>query len=92
MRTLFALAAAIAVAAALAFYLSPAIDSAPLWTRFDPVAAIKMIAFGLAWGAGVPEILARVLGVLLYLLLPALAFFAVRRLLRPRAAAGGSRR
>lgn len=92
MRTLFALAAALAVAAALAFCLNPALDSAPLWTRFDPIPGIKMIAFGLAWGAGVPEILALVLGGLLYLLLPTLAFFAVRRLLRPRAAAGGSRR
>ncbi|ROU07533.1 hypothetical protein D9T17_08345 [Lysobacter enzymogenes] len=92
MRNLFALAAAIAVAAALAFYLSPAIDGAPLWTRFDPISAINMTAFGLAWGAGVPEVLALVLGGLLYLLLPTLAFFAVRRLLRPRAEAGGPRR
>lgn len=92
MRNLLALIAAIAVAAALAFYLYPSIDNVPLWTRLNPVAAINMIAFGLSWGAGVPEILALVLGGLLYLLLPALAFFAVRRLLRPRAEAGGSRR
>lgn len=85
MRTLFSFAAALAVAAALAFYLSAAVDGAPLWHRFDPVAAAGMIAFGLAWGAGVPEPLARVLGGLLYLLPPALAFFAVRRLWRPRA-------
>lgn len=91
MRNLLALIAAIAVAPALSLYLSAGVEHSPLWARIDPLATIKLLGFGLAWGAGVPEALAPVLASLLYLLPPTLAFFAVRRLLRPRVASGAAR-
>lgn len=91
MRNLLALIAAIAVAPALSLYLSSGVDHLPLWARIDPVATIKLLGFGLSWGAGVPEALALVLAPLLYLLPPTLAFFVVRRLLRPRVATGAAR-
>lgn len=79
MRNFLALAAAVLVALSMAFYFSPALDSDPLWAKFDPLAAIKVLKFGLGMIAGLPDAANFAVATVIYLLPPTLAFLAVRR-------------
>lgn len=91
MRNLFATLAAALVAFSIPLCFSLSMQGQPLWTRFNPLDAIDTLAFAMGWGLGVPTPLALLLAVALYLLPPALAFFAVRRWYRPDRGAGRAR-